>query len=62
MKLRPLGDRVIVMSPSPGRIKAIIDVPLSRPRLPDEHAVADLAARVRAELQGPGPVEQRYAI
>ena len=26
------------------------------------HAVADLAARVRAELQGPGPVEQRYAI
>ena len=46
-----LGDRVVVMSASPGRIKEIIDVPLSRPRMPDDHAVADLAARVRAELQ-----------
>jgi NitT/TauT family transport system ATP-binding protein len=57
-----LGDRVVVMSPGPGRIKTIIDVPLTRPRLPDDHAVADLAARVRAELAPPGAAEERYAI
>jgi NitT/TauT family transport system ATP-binding protein len=57
-----LGDRVVVMSPSPGRIKTVIDVPLDRPRLPDDHAVADLAARVRAELQNVPEAETRYAI
>ncbi len=58
-----LGDRVVVMSPGPGRIKSIIDVPLSRPRLPDDYAVTDLAARVRAELQNVDEtVEARYAI
>lgn len=58
-----LGDRVVVMSPSPGRIKSIIDIPLERPRTPDDHAVADLAAVVRYELQdlGAEPVP-RYAI
>jgi NitT/TauT family transport system ATP-binding protein len=57
-----LGDRVVVMSPSPGRIKTVIDVPLDRPRLPDDHAVADLAARVRAELVNEQGVNERYAI
>ncbi len=58
-----LGDRVVVMSPSPGRIKRIIDVPLARPRTPDDHAVADLAARIRLELQNPSSeLEPRYAI
>jgi NitT/TauT family transport system ATP-binding protein len=57
-----LGDRVVVMSPSPGRIKTVIDVPLERPRLPDDYAVADLAARVRAELAPGGAAEERYAI
>jgi len=58
-----LGDRVVVMSPSPGRIKTIIDVNLGRPRTADDHAVADLAAQVRYELQNTGaPPEPRYAI
>jgi len=46
-----LGDRVWVMTPAPGRVKTEIDIPLPRPRSPDSHAVVDLAARVRAELQ-----------
>jgi NitT/TauT family transport system ATP-binding protein len=46
-----LGDRVFVMTPSPGRIKAQIDVPLQRPRHLDTHAVADFAAEIRAALQ-----------
>ena len=58
-----LGDRVVVMSPGPGRIKSVIDVPLTRPRLPDDYAVTDLAARVRAELQNADDTaEARYAI
>lgn len=58
-----LGDRVVVMSPSPGRIKTIIEVKLERPRMPDDHAVADLAAAVRYELQNTGAApEPRYAI
>ena len=46
-----LGDRVIVMTPAPGRLKREIAVPLPRPRDPDSHAVVDLGARVRAELE-----------
>lgn len=46
-----LGYRVLVMTPAPGKIKAEIKVDLPRPRGPDSHAVVDLAARVRAELQ-----------
>jgi NitT/TauT family transport system ATP-binding protein len=46
-----LGDRVFVMTPSPGRMKAEIQVPLRRPRHLDTHAVADFAAEIRAALQ-----------
>jgi NitT/TauT family transport system ATP-binding protein len=46
-----LGDRVLVMTPAPGRIKREIKIDLPRPRGPDSHAVVDLAARVREELQ-----------
>jgi len=46
-----LADRVLVMTPGPGRIKAEIPVPLQRPRDPDTHAVVDFAAEIRRELQ-----------
>ncbi|MDP9237117.1 MAG: ABC transporter ATP-binding protein [Chloroflexota bacterium] len=46
-----LADRVIVMTPGPGRIKAEIPVPLQRPRDIDTHAVVDFAAEIRRELQ-----------
>lgn len=57
-----LGDRVVVMSSNPGRIKSIIDVPLGRPRMLDDHAVTNLAAVVRYELQDAGVAGPRYAI
>jgi len=46
-----LADRVFVMTPGPGTIKAEITVPLHRPRNPDTHAVVDFAAEIRAALQ-----------
>ncbi len=48
-----LADRVIVMSPSPGRIKREIEIGLEHPRSPDSHAVVDLAADIREELRNP---------
>ena len=46
-----LADRVLVMTPSPGRIKAEFRVDIPHPRSFDHHAVIDLAAQVRDELQ-----------
>jgi NitT/TauT family transport system ATP-binding protein len=58
-----LGDRVVVMSRGPGRVRRVIDIPLGRPRTPDDHDVADFAAMVRAELQeSSSEAEPRYAI
>lgn len=48
-----LADRVVVMSPSPGRIKREIQITLPHPRSPDAHAVVDLAADIREELRNP---------
>ena len=61
-----LADRVVVMSPSPGRIKREIDVSLEHPRDPDSHAVVDLAADIREELRNPDHIAAapgtRYSI
>ena len=61
-----LADRVFVMTPAPGKLKREIDVTLPRPRSPDNHAVADLAAEIRKELDhdiyaSPAP-EDSYVI
>ena len=46
-----LADRVFVMTPSPGRMKAEIPVPLPRPRNLDTHSVVDFATEIRSALQ-----------
>lgn len=58
-----LGDRVVVMGSNPGRVRRIVDIPLGRLRLPDDHDVADYAAMIRAELQdASSSARPRYAI
>ena len=45
-----LADRVFVMGTSPGHIRTVMRIPLDRPRRPDTHEIADLAAHIREEL------------
>jgi NitT/TauT family transport system ATP-binding protein len=50
-----LGDRVVVMSPRPGRIAEIIDVPLPRPRSFEQEATREFqhcAQRIRDLIFG----------
>jgi NitT/TauT family transport system ATP-binding protein len=52
-----LADRVIVMTPRPGRISDVIDVPFERPRraeMAKEREFQDLVFRAHEGLHGPG--------
>lgn len=49
-----LADRVVLLSPRPGRIVEEFVVPVPRHRRADDPAVAELAARVTGRLRGDG--------
>lgn len=50
-----LSDRICVLSPHPGRLSALIDIDLPRPRnteLKNTHEFIDLVAKVRNSFEG----------
>jgi NitT/TauT family transport system ATP-binding protein len=47
-----LGDRVILMSPHPGRIREAFPIPLPRPRDINSPELAGYASRIMAALKG----------
>jgi sulfonate transport system ATP-binding protein len=46
-----LGDRIIVLSPRPGRVTATFDVEITRPRRIDSPEVSSLAATITEQLR-----------
>jgi sulfonate transport system ATP-binding protein len=57
-----LADRIVVMTPRPGRVARLIDVDLSRPRraeLAGDRRTAELAGEVREELASAHALEMR---
>ncbi len=54
-----LGDRIVVMSPRPGRITASFDVELPRPRRIDSAEVAEVATVVTDQLREEALVHAR---
>jgi ABC-type nitrate/sulfonate/bicarbonate transport system ATPase subunit len=46
-----LGDRIVLLSPRPGRVVATIDVPLARPRHRTDLAVVDIRERALQALE-----------
>jgi NitT/TauT family transport system ATP-binding protein len=54
-----LGDRIVVMRPNPGRIAAVVDVPLPHPRDMNDPGVAEIGREVTAVLRtSHGPQRQ----
>ena len=55
-----LSTRIIVMSPRPGRIANIVEVPMSQPRNRGTTEFAELRARLLKQLNFASDVEQDY--
>ena len=53
-----LGDRVLLLTARPGRIKRIYTIDLPRPRRIDDAAVVDLAGVIMGDLRGELPPAQ----
>jgi ABC-type nitrate/sulfonate/bicarbonate transport system ATPase subunit len=49
-----MSDRIVIMSPRPGRIERIIDVPLERPRERNDPAFLRLRAEILEMLHFAG--------
>jgi len=45
-----MADRIIVLTPRPAQIKAMLDIPLSRPRSRNNQSLADIEREVRTLL------------
>jgi NitT/TauT family transport system ATP-binding protein len=54
-----LGDRIVVLSPRPGRVKATFEVDIAQPRRIEAPDVAALASKVTETLRGEALVHAR---
>ncbi|MVW77327.1 ABC transporter ATP-binding protein [Bordetella sp. 02P26C-1] len=45
-----LADRIVLLEPRPGRVKQIVEVDLSRPRVPTDRDTAELTRQLRLQV------------